>query len=110
MLSNSVTSLLSRLSWGFTHFLSVTGKLTVEGRGKEIRVQDFRSLTDFSTGFPHNAVDGNTRFYREFPLFFTNSQPLLLVLFKNLFLIWLERVKANAEVRTLVRAIWAGYN
>jgi hypothetical protein len=59
----------------------------------------FLNLSKFSTGFPHEVVDEKHRFYRDFPLFFTNPQPLLLGLFKNLFLISLERVKAGSEYK-----------
>jgi len=65
--------------------------------GKSGGQKVFLNMSKFSTGFPHKVVDENTRFYRDFPLFFTNSQPLLLVLFKNLFLISFERVKAGSE-------------
>jgi hypothetical protein len=41
----------------FTHFLYVTAKLTVEVGGKARGREVFRSLREFSTGFPHNAVD-----------------------------------------------------
>jgi hypothetical protein len=57
-LGDIVNALPTTLNIRFTHFLRVAEKLTVEGGGKETRKQDFRSLTKFSTGFPHIAVDG----------------------------------------------------